>query len=183
MALVTNSDTANPGVPGGSAAISIVSFNRPANDTNYVALDIVSDSTSTSAALDFPNTGRSGVIHRASMSYAGTDTTLWRLWLFDGEPTNFVDGGPLLLLAADMPKIIGKFDFVDADKLLVTAGGSAINYFTASGATTAANEISGAGYRYATADSRIYGLLQDVTGMTTPVSGAEIVIRLEIERA
>ncbi len=179
MATITNLDTANAGVPGGRNKVSIASFLRPTNTTDYVALDVVSDAVGgNQKVLVFPNTSRSGVIRRASMSYAGTDTTLFRLWLFDSEPTNFDDGDPLALVAADMPKIVGKFEFGNADKLLV---GTLLNYYSASGATSASNEISGAGYRYASADSKLYGLLQDVTGMTTPVSAGKFVIRLELE--
>ena len=177
VALITNLDTANQPVPGGRHAVSIASFARAANTASYSANDVVSDSTSTAKAIQFPRTGRSGAVIRASMSYAGTDTNAFRLFLFDDEPTNIIDGGAFALVATDMPKIVGVYDFVDADKHLV---GSLLNYYIASGSTTAANEVA-LKTCYATADSKLYGLLVAVTGFTTPVSGAKIVIRLELE--
>lgn len=177
MVTVTNLDTANAGVPGGRNKVSIASFNRPANTDTYAALDVVSDALGgNDAVLVFPNTSRSGVVRRASMSYAGTDTNAFRLWLFDDEPTNFDDSDPLALVASDMPKIVGQIDFVDADKLLV---GTLLNYYTASNTFTAGNAVRDK--TYATADSKLYGILQAVTGFTTPVSAAKFVIRLELE--
>jgi hypothetical protein len=177
MTLVANTDTANAPVPNGKYSVSLASFLRTANTTTYAALDVVSDSTDTSAALVFPGTTRSGAVIGATMSYAGTDTNLFRLWLFDTEPTNFDDGEALALVAADMPKIVGHIDFVDADKLLV---GTLQTHYTASGSTTPGNEF---GHRlpYANAAGKLFGLLQAVTGFTTPVSAAKIVIRLMLE--
>ena len=175
MTLISNLDTAPAPVPAGKYSVSIASFLRKAATDTYGALDIVGQTAAT--AIEFPGCGRSGAIHGATMSYAGTNTNLFRLWVFDTEPTNFADNDALALVAADMLKIVGHWDFVDADKLLV---GTLLTHYTSSGATTAANEENRA-VPYTNASGSLYGLLQAVTGFTTPVSAAKITIRLLLE--
>lgn len=177
MASITNLDTATGGFSSDRYAISLASWNRPANTTAYSALDVISDSTSTAKVIEFPGVGMSGAILRATMTIAETDTITPRLWLFDSEPTNFADGDALALVAADLPKIVGRFDFVDADKLLV---GTLLNVYFSSGDTTAANEVA-LKTPYSSADGKLYGILQSVPGYT-PVSEAKFGIRLQLER-
>lgn len=177
MALVTNLDTANVAYNAPGHRTSIASFLRPADTTAYTALDVISDSTSTAAALEFPGCGRSGAILRATITIGESDTIAPRLWIFDTEPTNFLDNAALALVAGDLPKIVGRYDFVDADKLLV---GTLLNVYFSSGDTTAANEVV-LKKAYVTDTGSLYGLLQTVPGYT-PLSAPKFTIRLELER-
>ena len=112
------------------------------------------------------------------MSVAETDAIFPRLWVFDSEPTNFADNVAFALVASDMPKIVGRFDFVDADKLLV---GTGLNVYFSSGDTTPANEVA-VKTPYVTATGSLYGILQTVTGSWTPAASTIMTIRLLLER-
>jgi len=176
MTLVTNLDTANVPEPTGKYTVSLASFLRPNNATIYTALDVISDAV-TGAALEFPNCGRSGAIRGVSMSNRlESDTITPRLWVFDSEPTNFADNAPLALVTADLPKIVGHFDFVEADKLLI---GTLINYYIGTRAKAAGELVKGP-VPFATPTGSLYGLLQTVTGYT-PIALTSWVIRLGVE--
>lgn len=175
MTLIANIDTPVPPTPGGKYSVSIASFLRKNATDTYSALDVVGQNTS--AAIEFPNCSRSGSILGATMSYAGTDDDEFRLWVFDIEPTNHADNAALALVTADMFAIVGHWDFLDTDKLLV---GTLQTHYTASGVTTAANEESRR-IPYTNGTGSLYGLLQAVTGFTTPVASARINIRLMLE--
>jgi hypothetical protein len=183
MATVISLDTASPPVPGGKYAVSLCSFLRPDNTTAYTALDVImpagADITagSSSGALVFPGCGRSGAIRGVSVSNRlETDTIGPRVWLFDSEPTNFADNAAFALVAADMPKIVGIWEFVDGDKLLV---GTLTNFYTASDIGNATSPRTDP-VPYATANGKLYGLLQTLPGYT-PVALTEWVIRVMVE--
>ncbi len=178
MTLITNLDTANQAVNTPGHAISIASFLRTDDTTAYGALDVMASQSPGTEAIEFPNTGRSGAILRAMVVIAETDTIFPRLWVFDSEPTNHTDNVALALVASDMPKIVTRFDFVDADKLLV---GTGLNVYFASGYTTAGNEVS-LKTPYVTDTGSLYGILQTVTGSWTPAASTRITIRLQLER-
>ena len=177
MTSVANLETAPQAVNTPGHATSIVSFLRTADTTAYTALDTISTASGTSQVLEFPNTGRSGAILRATITIAEDDTIAPRLWVFDAEPTNFADNAAFTLVAADMPKIVGRFDFVDADKLDV---GVALNVYFSSGDTTAANEVA-LKMPYVTDSGSLFGILQTVPGYT-PISAAKFTIKLGLER-
>lgn len=177
MTLVANIDTAVVPTPTGRYAVSIASFLRPANTTAYTALDVISDSTT--SALEFPGVFRSGVIRHVSITNRlETDIITPRLWIFDTEPTNIADNAAFALVTADIPKIVGFFDFVDADKLLV---GTLTNHYVA---TDQSDGDTGGRYvgpvPYTCATSSLYGLLQTVAGYT-PVASTQFTIKLGVE--
>ncbi len=177
MSLVTNLHTANPPVPDGKYSVSIASFLRPNTTPTYTALDVISNGDS-GTALEFPGCGRSGAIrHVAITNRLETDTITPRLWVFDAEPTNFADDAAFALVAADLPKIVGVFDFIDADKVLV---GTLTNYYIATRATADNAYVSGP-VPYASASGSLYGLLQTVSGYTA-IALTEWIIRLGVER-
>ena len=183
MALVANIDTANTPTPNGRYTVSIASFLRPDNTTAYTALDAISDAAA-AAALEFPNCGRSGVIHTVSIANRlEADAVTPRLFLFDAEPTNFADNAALLLVTADIPKLIAVVNFDDADKILV---GTGINYWTQTGDSaqnTGNRNLGKIPYAIggAAASTSLYGLLQSVAGYT-PVSSTQFTIKLGLER-
>jgi len=93
MALVTNTAAAIAPRPDGNYTQSIVQFLRP-NDTGiYAGGDVISDSTGTAAALQFPACTRSGAIRNIHITNRlETDTITPRLWIFDAEPTKMWSG-------------------------------------------------------------------------------------------
>ena len=175
MTLVANLDTANPPNPVGKYAVSIASFLRPNNVTPYTALDVISDATT--SALEFPGCGQSGAIRGVTLSNRlESDTITPRLWVFDSEPTNHADNAALALVTADLPKIVGFFDFVEADKLLI---GTLTNFYTSTRAL-ADDAFEYGPIPYASDSSSLYGLLQTVPGYT-PIALTSWVIRLLVE--
>lgn len=177
MATVTTIDTANTPVPNGKYAVSISSFLRPDNTTTYTALDVISDSTDVARTLIFPGVGRSGAVRGVSVSNRlETDAIGPRLWLFDSEPTNFLDNAAFALVTADLPKIVGVWDFLDGDKILV---GTLINYHAASDDANSTSPHTDP-VPYVTGGDNLYGLLQTVTGYT-PIALTSWVIRVMVE--
>jgi hypothetical protein len=175
MTLVTNLDTAVAGWPSGKYSASIASFLRPNNVTPYTAKDVISDSTT--AALVFPGCAPSGAIRHVSVTNRlETDVITPRLWIFDAEPTNHADNAGLALVAADIPKIVAFFDFVEADKELI---GTLTNYYQANVATAGLGFLTGP-VPYTTASGSLYGLLQTVSGYT-PAASTQFTIKLGIE--
>lgn len=175
MTLVTNIDTAVPPSPAGKYSTSFASFLRPNTTTAYTALDVISDATT--SALQFPGCGRSGAIRGVTVTNRlETDTITPRLWVFNAEPTNIADNAAFALVTADVPKIVGFFDFIDADKITV---GTLINFYIATRAT-GGNEFVAGPVPYTSADSALYGLLQTVSGYT-PIALTQWTIQLQLE--
>jgi hypothetical protein len=83
----------------------------------------------------------------------------------------------LALVTADLPKIVGVWNFIDTDKLLV---GTLTNYYTSATdfgvpTTTMKDPVP-----YASADGKLYGLMQSVSGYT-PIALTSWVIRVMVE--
>ncbi len=179
MALVTNLDTANLPHPDGRFRQSVASFLRHTPTDAYTALDIISDSA-TPKALEFPNCGRSGAVRSMTISNRlETDAVTPRVFLFDAEPTNFADSGALALVTADLPKLIGIWDFVEGDKLLL---GTLINYYVSTDQGDVGTGVPRHGpvpYSLGNGTS-IFGLLQTVAGYT-PIASTQFVIKLGLE--
>lgn len=187
MATVNTINDSSVATPDGNFAVSTSSFLRPNNTTAYTALDVISSAAAgtsdggSDAALVFPGVGRSGMVRSVTISNRlESDTITPRLWLFDAEPTNFDDNAPLALVTADLPKWVGRVDFTELDKLLV---GTLINVYEGISLTdhaTLAPQTRSITLPYASADGKLYGLLQTVTGYT-PIALTSFVIRVMVE--
>ena len=176
MVSIASIDTAPSAFAADGYAVLLASFTRPANTTAYAAGDVVSDHASTAAAIEFPNAGRSGTIHSATLVVAETDTASFDLLVFETEPTNFADNAALALVTADMAKLVGVFRFDNANKINV---GTNIELYRATGP---GSELHAAPASYATTGGgKLYGLLV-TRSVYTPISAAKVVIRLNIER-
>ena len=174
MAVVTSLDTAIAPVGHGRFITSVVSFIRPNNATAYAANDVISDSASVTGVLRFPQCTRSGAVVGVTLTNRlETDTITPRLHLFDAEPTNIIDGGPLALVASDIPKLLGFIDFVDADKGLV---GTLTNCYVPQAGGSHLNGKLG----YTNATGSLFGLLTSVPGYT-PIALTQWTIKLHLE--
>ena len=181
MALVTNLDTAVPPKPTGRYLTSIASFLRSDNTTAYTALDVIGDGSGESGALEFPGVTRSGAILTVSITNRlETDTITPRLWLFDTEPTNFSVNDAFALVTADVPKLLGVWDFVDADKITV---GTLINFYVQTDQSDHATGGRNIGpVPYTNASGSLYGLLQTVSGYT-PIALTQWTIKIGVDIA
>ena len=97
-------------------------------------------------------------------------TTSYSLYIFDSEPNNNADADAVLLLAADYPKIVGVFHFIQTDKET-----------TASTTVTFRSVFQARRHTYSTRSGSLYGLLQVSLGTPTPVSAAIFCLRLSLE--
>lgn len=172
MAVVTTLDAAPARFPGSRAGVLYTSFLRPADTTDYAVKDVVSDDTGDAKVLVFPGAGQSGFVESLTMTMAETSTATFFVMLFDSEPTNFLDNELLALVASDMPKIVGRYELLDAEKINI---GSGLNLYFAT-------DVGGAPERlprksYATPDGKLYGLLQSRT-VYTPGSATKHSIRI-----
>lgn len=152
---------------------AVASFTRPADTTAYGANDVVSDSAAVAAALAFKGAGRSGKVLACSFGIDAIVVADFDVWLFDEEPTNFLDNAALALVAADMPRVVDVYSFLTADFLSLGGGGQWGRQPTTESQTYGQRS-------YATADGIIYGLL--VTSGFTPASGTKFTIKLHLER-
>jgi len=174
MTTITSSSIANAplGSPNGNV-VSLCSFTRPADTTVYTALDVISDSTSTAKVLAFPTAGRSGKVTAITVAMEETAATDLALWLFDSEPTNFLDNAAFALVLADAPKLVYRAILTTAKK--VSAGGFQVYE---------AQDLNSASLPsvrpFSTATGMLYGILQTVTGYT-PASAKAFYVRLGME--
>ena len=177
MATVASVDSAvvptNRGTQPQEVATTMVTFARPADTAAYAAGDVVSDSTGTARALAF-DCGRSGLVIGASLVVAETDTADFDLFLFDAEPTNFLDNAALALVAADQPKLLGVFRFLTGAKVNV---GTNLELYRA---VSAGTDQAVPPIAFSTAD-KLYGLLV-TRSVYTPISAAKFAIRLSVQR-
>jgi len=168
----------NRGPQVAEASVSMASFNRPADTTAYTAGDVVTDTTGGARALQFPNCGRGGLILNTQLVVAHTATADFDLLMFESEPTNHVDNAALALVAADQPKLLGVFRFVNGTKINV---GTNLELYRA---TSAGTDQALPPCAYTTAGAAggvLYGLLVVRTGYT-PLSANKFTIRLGLQR-
>jgi len=171
MTTITNLDLAEIG--GKRSCASLASYLRPANTTAYTAGDACSDHASTKKAIIFPGCSPGGKIMRARLVVEDTDAALDALlYIFASEPTNFADNEALLLVSADIPKLIGVFEFATASQVVVGTGITSIR--------SSLNYDALGALPYSTVDGNLYGLLQHITGYT-PKSASKVHIRLQLE--
>ena len=184
MALVTNLDTApvNQAVNGGQRSVeSVASFLRPANATPYAAGDVISDSASVAAVLEFPlcaaRPGSGGRILRAHIAHdvnIATPPDL-ELYLFHAAPADHLDNAAMALADADLPKMHAVYDFTGSAAKVVNATASpagALYWLTANAANTH-SFVCEEGTR------SLYGLLV-TRSVFTPVTGSKWITALEM---
>lgn len=183
MTLITNLDVANPSQTRRAGSVhvtSIASFLRPADTNIYASEDVINDSATSEedAAIQFPLCSRdssgSGAILRAMLSYEDTDATAaFRLFVFDAEPTNFLDNVALALLTADLPRLVAVYEFANANKINV---GSGLEVYIS-------DVAAGIGLPHAftteSTSQNLYGLLVVSAGFT-PASATKVHLRLQI---
>ncbi len=168
MALIANLDTAPT---GRNHRRSLASFLRPANADTYATGDVVG--TAVAAALEFPSCSHyfngGGVITDALLAigdncHADAD---FELLVFNAEPTGIVDNAALLLLAADLPKLVATFIF----GVQIITGSSHVVYQSAVDAEKP--------FSTGAASRSLYGLLINRTTVwTAPLTGCPIVVSL-----
>lgn len=172
MALINNQD--DPPRSTGSV-VSYASFGRPADTTDYTAGDVVSNSSAVASVIHFPGCGNRGFVVNAHVQYEETHTINFELWVFDVEPTNFLDNVAFALVSADLPKIVARFNCLDANKTTV---GTDINHYPASGE----NGEAMAPHSYVSASGSLFGLLVTRSPFP-PLSNAKIKIRISLASA
>jgi hypothetical protein len=186
MATVTNLDTAPANALKGRErkhVDSIASFQRPADVLAYAAGDVISDSTSVAAVLQFPLCARipggGGAILRAHIALdvniaAPPDL---ELYLFSSAPTDHLDNAALALADADLPKINAVYDLAGSNAKIVNAGVSpagALYYISG-------NAANRHGFVCASGDDSLYALLVTRSALT-PVSAMKVIATLELEQ-
>lgn len=179
MTLITNTTTANPSSPITVWTNLEAQFNRPADTTAYVADDVISDDAVTAKAIVFPGAGSSGRISQAMVLLSATPGAAigLQLLVFDAEPTNLADNAALALLAADASRLVGVYNFVDANKTTLGASGL-VAYRT----TGALGDQTSSPFAYSTVNGNLYGLLVVKTLGFTPAASTTVTIRLSVER-
>lgn len=152
----------------GGARRLVSSFARPANATTYTAGDAIADSTS-ARVIGFLEAGSGGMITGASIVMGETDTIALQLFVFDEEPTNFADNAPMVLVAADLDKLVGVFNFLDASKVNIGTGKELYRA-----------DVEPVGYAYTADSGALFGILVTRSAYT-PVSGAFVAVNLHVE--
>lgn len=168
MTAVVN-DYTNP-VKGNFAGVSTVQFDRPADTDAYAAGDVISNSSigGFEAVIEFKGVGTSGLIRRVQVVMEESDTVNLELYLFNVEPTNFLDNAALALVAADFSKLIAAIDLDDADKKDVGLG----EIYTPS-----SDDANPFPIPYNTDNGRLYGLLV-TRSIYTPSSASQFSVQI-----
>lgn len=147
-------------------------FTRPADTTAYAAGDVVSNSTSAGAALNFSDIVRDneqGIVLRvcAIKSGTGVSNSSLRLHLFKSDPGTVNDNAAFSLAYADRATYIGSLLLPD---------------FSANGATAIAEAFPTLIMPVATADGgsgNIYGVLV-AEAAYTPANGEQFSVTLYV---
>lgn len=156
----------------GKQATPSVLFTRPSNTTAYAVQDVVSNSTTTPALLQFSNAaltnGGSGIILSARHLKNSTTTASFRLHLYRSNgATPINDNAQFALLFANRSTRIGFIDFSHA------TGG------TGSDCSHALTTFTNLPFICDSATSSLFGILTTTTGYT-PISGEQHFIELAI---
>jgi hypothetical protein len=150
------------------------SFTRP-NDTNaYIALDVVSNSTSAPTVLTFsvPASTLEGYITYAKLETSNKALVArFRLHLFSDTVTAINDNSPMLLLYANRDKRIGYIDF--PAQFTEDSTNSTGSIAIVSDARVTFNNLTGA---------NIYGILETLDAYT-PVAETTYDVQLRIAKA
>lgn len=181
MALIVNLDAAQKSISRGEIpfhSVSLASFDRPGDTTAYTSGDVYSDSAvaEDEKAIVFPDCARkkngSGAIVGASLSLEDVDATVaWKLYIFDAEPTNFIDNDPMALLAADLPILVAVYSFA--------AGGIDLGVTSTYVATVDGQTALPTSYVCESTSTNLYGILEVFTGYT-PSDSSKVHLRLQL---
>ena len=185
MAVITSLDESHISASLGAGRKyggALATFLRPANATPYAAGDVISDSASVAAAIEFTNCGArkggSGAILRAHVSVDVNHASVpnLELYIFDHEPTNHLDNAALALADSDIVKLHTSLIFTGSTAKVLNASASP------AGAIQIAAALELPRPFVCDPDSRsLYGLLV-TRSVFTPVSGAKWYVHLEIEQ-
>jgi len=153
------------------------SFTRPADTNAYAAGDVVCNSTSAPAVMQFLESvrvvGGSGIITKASiLDYANQGTKLeCELWLFTDDPAAVNDNAAFAPSDAELAYLIGVIPVVD-DYVGLSGSG-------ADGSVVIQSAIVDLPFQAAVASSTIYGVLV-ARNAYTPISAEVFTVRLHI---
>lgn len=170
--VAATSDLINSVKAVGYQAAPSVLFTRPANQDPYIAQDVVSNSTSAPALLQFSGAARanggSGVILSARHLKTGTTVANYRLHLYRSNAASAVnDNAQFPLLFANRASRIGFIDFNHS------SGG------TGSDSTNALTPFVNLPFACDVATSSLFGILTTLSAYT-PTSGEQHFIELGI---
>jgi hypothetical protein len=171
MPATVNTNTLKTNWPNGYSS-AMVQFLRPADAVAYSIGDQISDTTGASNWLQFTE-GQTcgGQVMDAILMTGASVAADYDLLLFDAAPTAVADNVAAGLVAADMQKLIGMFNFKTANKSTVNV----IDIYRGMDSSLAA-------YSPMVYYGSLYGLLIARTAIALG-SGLQITIRLGIDRS
>ena len=183
MAQVTNLYASTPVGLRSKYARPIAAFTRPADTTAYAQNDVVSDSSATAKCLIFLDAGGQGVVQNATVAFHDGQNVDLELFLFQSEPTNFVDNALCNLATGDLRHCIGSFVFNYLNRRPATATGTINVYQSDLGATVAGSGLQTVdqGLPFNSVSGALFGLLVTRTGFT-PVASTRFDLSLGIVR-
>ena len=170
--------TKTTGIGGRTITISVLRTIAAAGD--YLAEDVLSDSTSAGTAISFTgigkNKGAGGYITKASILCSTTGLTpRLTLFLFDNTPTCELDdnGANTAVLAADQAKYIGHIDFPAMEDL-----GTGMSQTIATPNTTGNLPL---GFNCDADDNTLYGVLVTRDAITGEAASMTVRVNLTSE--
>jgi hypothetical protein len=183
MAQVTNLYASTPVGLRSKYSRPIAAFTRPADIVTYGANDVVSDSSATAKCLIFLDAGGQGIVQNATLSFHDVQNIDFELWLFQSEPTNFVDNAALALVNSDMRHCIGTFVFNYLNRRPANATGSHNIYRADLGVSVTGTGLQTVdqGLAFHSASGALFGLLVTRTGFT-PVASTRFDLSLSVVR-
>lgn len=169
----------NPFTYRNNSSVVSVEFTRPSDTTAYAAKDVVCNSTSAPAVINFDNVARAnngtGLIVRARLMTDKKDVTArFRVHLYHTAPTAINDNSPYLLLYADVSKRIGVIDFP------AMSSEDATNSTASSTMRPSSDGVYGTPnlwFQTAAADRDVYAILETLDAFT-PASGQKFTVEL-----
>lgn len=171
--------SANPFTYRNNSAVVAVEFTRPSNTDAYAAKDVVCNSTSAPAVINFADVARAnngtGLIVRARLMTDKKDVTArFRLHIYHTTPTAINDNSPYLLLYADVAKRIGVIDFPAMSSEDATNSTASLTMRPSSDGVYG---IPNLWFQTATADRDLYAILETLDAFT-PASGQKFTVEL-----
>jgi hypothetical protein len=171
MPATVNTNTLKTNWPNGYSS-AMVQFLRPADANAYAIGDQISDTVGASNWLQFTEAQTcGGQVMDALLMVSPAVASDYDLLLFDATPTAVADNVAAGLVAADMQKLIGMFNFKTANKATV----GVVDIYRGMDSSLAA-------YSPAVYYGQLYGLLIARTAIALG-SATQFTIRLGIDRS